>query len=103
MTTFIADTYHLLVRDVLATIRIPIWVIITLVQPIIWLVLYGQLFKRVVEIPGFAATSYVAFLLPGVVIMSAVFGSAWAGMGIIHDLDAGLWTACWRPRSTGAP
>lgn len=90
MTTFVADTFHLLVRDVRATIRIPIWVIITLVQPIIWLVLYGQLFKRVVEIPGFAATSYVEFLTPGVVIMSAVFGSAWAGMGIIQDLDAGV-------------
>ncbi len=90
MTTFIADTFHLLVRDVRATIRIPIWVIITLVQPIIWLVLYGQLFKRVIEIPGFAATSYVEFLTPGVVIMSAMFGSAWAGMGIIQDLDAGV-------------
>lgn len=90
MTTFIADTFHLLVRDVRATIRIPIWVIITLVQPIIWLVLYGQLFKRVVEIPGFAATSYVDFLTPGVVIMSAVFGSAWAGMGLLQDLDAGV-------------
>ncbi|MBX6341258.1 MAG: ABC transporter permease [Thermomicrobiaceae bacterium] len=90
MTTFVADTLHLLRRHVMTTLRIPIWVLVTLVQPIIWLALYGQLFRRVVEIPGFSASSYIQFLTPGVTIMTAMFGSAWAGMGLLDDLTTGV-------------
>ena len=35
--------------------RQPWWLVISIVQPILWLLLYGQLFKRVVELPGFDA------------------------------------------------
>lgn len=41
----------------------------------IWLLLFGQLFRNVVHIPGFtsAAGSYLEFLTTGVVIMTALF------------------------------
>jgi ABC-2 type transport system permease protein len=71
-------------------LRQPWYVALTLVQPIIWLVLYGQLFKRVVELPGFRSSSYIDFLTPGVVVMSALFSSGWSGMGVINDLDQGV-------------
>ena len=90
MRTFVADTWHLLIRHTRTTMRIPIWIAVTLTQPVIWLFLYGQLFRRIVELPGFEATSYIQHLTPGVVIMTAMFGSAWAGMGIIQDLDEGV-------------
>lgn len=90
MTTFTADTYHMLLRHIRTTLRIPIWIVVTLVQPVIWLTLFGQLFRRVVEIPGFEATSYIEFLTPGVVIMTAMFGSAWSGMSLIEDLNEGV-------------
>lgn len=88
--TFVADTFHLLIRHVRTTLRIPIWIVVTLTQPVIWLTLYGQLFRRVVDIPGFGSDSYIQFLTPGVIIMTAFFGSAWAGMGIIEDLQHGV-------------
>jgi ABC-2 type transport system permease protein len=87
---FVADTLHLLQRHLRATLRLPIWIIVMLVQPVIWLVLYGQLFRRVVELPGFAATSYIEFITPGVVVMTALFGALWSGMGMLEDLDAGV-------------
>lgn len=90
MTTFLADTWHLFVRHVRTTIRIPIWIAVTLIQPVIWLTLYGQLFRRVVDLPGFESGSYIQFLTPGVVIMTGLFGSAWAGMGLLQDLDEGV-------------
>ncbi|HEY8492061.1 MAG TPA: ABC transporter permease [Dehalococcoidia bacterium] len=90
MTTFVADTFHLTLRHVRTTLRIPIWVIVTLVQPVIWLTLYGQLFRRVVELPGFETGSYIQFLTPGIVVMTAMFGSMWSGMGIIEDLNEGV-------------
>ena len=71
-------------------LRQPWWVVISLVQPIIWLTLYGQLFKRVVELPGFNSGSYISFVTPGVVIMSALFAGGWNGMGMIMDMNQGV-------------
>ena len=48
------------------------------------------LFKRVVDIPGFATGSYIAFLTPGIVVMTALFSSGWAGMGFIIDMERGV-------------
>jgi ABC-2 type transport system permease protein len=52
--------------------------------------LFGQLFKRVVAIPGFEASSYVQFLAPGISIMTALFGAAYSGMGLLGDIDRGV-------------
>lgn len=54
-----------------------------LAEPVIWLLLYGALFKRVVEIPGFEGGSYIQFLTPGIVVMTASFSAGWAGMSLI--------------------
>jgi ABC-2 type transport system permease protein len=90
LNSFIADSLHLLVRHLLVTLRLPIWIAVSLVQPVIWLTLFGQLFRKVVEIPGFESASYIDFLTPGVVIMTAMFGSAWSGFGFIEDIGSGL-------------
>ena len=70
--------------------RQPWYVAITLVQPVIWLLLFGALFERVVDIPGFGGDDYVDFLVPGIVVMTALFSAGWSGMGIINDLDRGV-------------
>jgi ABC-2 type transport system permease protein len=70
--------------------RQPWYVALTLVQPLVWLLLYGQLFKRVVELPGFQTTSYMTFLAPGVIVMTAMFSGGWNGMGTIVDIDRGV-------------
>jgi ABC-2 type transport system permease protein len=90
MTTAIAQTWFLTVRLFRQLLRQPWWIAISLAQPVIWLVLYGQLFKRVVDIPGFGPQSYITFLAPGVVIMSALYGAGWSGMGVIDELDRGV-------------
>ena len=82
---------HLTMRSVRALIRQPWYVAVTLVQPIIWLLLFGQLFKSVIHIPGFAATgSYLEFLTPGVIVMTALMASAWAGTVYIEDMNRGV-------------
>lgn len=76
-------------------LRQPWFILMTLTQPVIWLILFGALFRNVSVIPGFAggasrATgSYLDFLLPGVLVMTALFSSGWVGMSIIEDLDPG--------------
>jgi ABC-2 type transport system permease protein len=62
-----------------------------LIQPIIWLLLFGQLFKNVIHIPGFApAGSYLEFITPGVVVMTALFNSGWSGTVYIEDMNRGV-------------
>lgn len=87
---FARHSWYLAQRHIRALLRQPIWIALTLFQPLIWLLLYGQLFRRVVELPGFGAGSYITFLTPGIVCMSAMFSSGWTGMGIIRDLDTGV-------------
>jgi ABC-2 type transport system permease protein len=68
----------------------PVFVIISIVQPVLWVLLFGQLFRSVTSIEGFGASSYVQFLAPGISIMTALFGAAYSGMGILGDIDRGV-------------
>jgi ABC-2 type transport system permease protein len=61
--------------------------VLLLVQPMVWLVLYGQLFKNVTRLGGFGTGSYITFLAPAIVVMNAFFGATWSGMSMIADLD----------------
>jgi ABC-2 type transport system permease protein len=88
--TLIRETLDMTVRHLRELWRQPWFVAVTLVQPVIWLLLFGALFKKVVEIPGFHGDSYIAFLAPGVVVMTAMFNSAWSGMALIEDLNRGV-------------
>ncbi len=88
--TLIRQTLYMTVRHLRELWRQPWFVGVTLVQPVIWLLLFGALFKKVVEIPGFHGHSYIAFLAPGVVVMTAMFNSAWSGMALIEDLNRGV-------------
>ena len=88
--TVIRHTLYMTLRHLRELWRQPWFVAITLVQPVIWLLLFGALFKRVIEIPGFHGHSYIAFLAPGIVVMTALFNSAWSGMALIEDLNRGV-------------
>ena len=70
--------------------RSPALIAFTLVQPAIWLLLFGQLFKGVVNLPGFSDSSYIAFLTPGIVMMTALMSSGWAGTTFITDMERGV-------------
>ena len=84
--TVARDTWWMVVRQARNLMREPIWIALLLIQPMIWLLLYGQLFSRVPALRGGART-YVEFLTPGIVVMNAFFGGTWAGMAMITDLD----------------
>ena len=80
-------TWFMIVRQTRNLMREPIWIVLMIVQPMIWLLLYGQLFKNVTRLGGFGTTSYVTFLAPAIVVMNAFFGATWSGMSMITDLD----------------
>jgi ABC-2 type transport system permease protein len=83
----LTDTWFLTVRQARNLMREPIWIALLLIQPMVWLVLYGQLFRNVTKLGGFGTESYITFLAPAIVVMNAFFGATWSGMSMINDLD----------------
>lgn len=83
---------YLTARSVRALLRQPAFAVLTLVQPAIWLLLFGQLFRATAQLPGFAdgRQTYLEFLAPGVVVMTALFSSGWAGTVYIDDMQRGV-------------
>jgi ABC-2 type transport system permease protein len=90
MTTIAAHTTWMTGRQLKAMLRQPAYLGILLIQPVIWLFLFGSLFRKVVELPGFASATYLDYLVPGVVIMSALSTSMWSGMGVLEEIDRGV-------------
>jgi ABC-2 type transport system permease protein len=88
--TGLKQTLFLFGRLMRNLFRQPIWIALMLIQPMFWLLLYSQLFRRITDLPGFGTTSYVDYLTPGIAVMTAFFSGTWAGMGTIEDLDRGV-------------
>jgi len=98
--TAVRQTMQMFVRNLRVLMRQPAYLLITLIQPIIWLLLFAALFKAVADIPGFHGT-YLNFFTPGVVVMLALFSAGWSGMGAVEDIQSGvmdrmLTTPVWR-------
>ena len=86
----LADTWYLFAKYMRITIRMPMWSLFTLIQPLIWLVIFGQLFQNMARVPGFPPdTSYIDFFIPGVLIMTVLFGSSWSGVSLLREITAG--------------
>jgi ABC-2 type transport system permease protein len=89
MSSVVRDTWWMTARRLAVFVRQPWFLVITLIQPVIWLFLFGSLFRKVVELPGFGAPSYLDYLVPGVIIMNAVSANMWAGMTMLEEIDRG--------------
>ena len=85
----IADTWYLFVRNLRNSFRVPFIWVMAVIQPLIWLLLFSQLFKTIVDIPGFPYENYLAYLAPGIILMTSLFGATFSGMGTLVDIDLG--------------
>src|SRR5512135_3567059 len=90
--TLASDTWYLFVRYLKKLIRNPILLFFSLFQPIIFLVLFTQLFSELSNFPGFLpeGVSYTQFATAGILLQNA-FGSALqSGTSIVLDIDSGF-------------
>lgn len=61
------------------------------IQPVLWLVVFGETFSRIRAIPT-GATPYLDYLAPGIIAQSAMFIAIFYGIQIIWERDAGILT-----------
>jgi ABC-2 type transport system permease protein len=80
------DTWLVFKRQLSLVLRNPVWLIIGLMQPLYFLLLFGPLLKPVL---GGGAQAYKIFV-PGLLVQLAMFGSLFVGFGLIAELRAGV-------------
>jgi ABC-2 type transport system permease protein len=86
----LSDTWYLTGRKLRALARQPVVLAMGVIQPVIWLFLFGEMFHKIIDIPGFSYQGpYLAYLIPGIVAMNAMSGNMWAGMAMIEEIDRG--------------
>jgi ABC-2 type transport system permease protein len=77
-------------RSWLKTIRRPVPLSFSFVQPLLWMLIFGFLFSRFTLGPEYAGFSYLDFVLPGICAMTVLFGASQAGISLVRDLQTGF-------------
>ncbi|MEI9939174.1 MAG: ABC transporter permease [Pseudomonadota bacterium] len=86
---FLAQTAAIVEIEVLKLARDPSEVLTRSVQPILWLMVFGQVFTRTHAIPTGTLT-YLEFMTPGVLAQSVLFTAIFYGIAIIWERDLGV-------------
>jgi ABC-2 type transport system permease protein len=88
---FARDTQLILGRQARLALRNPVWIVISLLQPVMFLVFFGPLFASVFNrglAPG-TGNAY-GYFVPGLLIQLGLFGSASVGFSIVADFRYGV-------------
>jgi ABC-2 type transport system permease protein len=76
-------------RQVRQSLRVPMTLVLGLLQPILYLLFFGPVFSRVSTKFGTEAKGLELFV-PGVLVQLGMFSSAFVGFGIIAELRLGI-------------
>ncbi|MBO0813320.1 MAG: ABC transporter permease [Microlunatus sp.] len=69
--------------------RQPVAIAMMIIQPIVWLLLYGQLFHNLPRLGGFGTDNYLEYLAPGIAVFTAFNHGAWEGGAVVQDIERG--------------
>jgi ABC-2 type transport system permease protein len=83
------ETFVVFQRHMRILLRNPVWVFFGLTQPILYLVLFGPLLKKVSG-GGLGGNASWSVFVPGLLLQLALFGAGFAGFGIIQELREGV-------------
>ncbi|MGZ4880401.1 MAG: ABC transporter permease [Halobacteriota archaeon] len=84
------DIWHIFIRAWKKTVRTPIIILSTLALPVLFLVLFSQIFTQFGNIPGFPAGGYTQFVVAGIILMNPLFDSGMAGNALVDDINSGF-------------
>jgi ABC-2 type transport system permease protein/oleandomycin transport system permease protein len=82
-----ADSGVMATRQLRKILRRPMYVVYLFVQPVILVLLFRYVFGGAINT---GRVSYVDFLMPGIIVMTAVFGALTTGLGLTEDIKAGV-------------
>ncbi len=88
MRTLFRDTGTVFWRAMRLSLRNPAWLVIMMMQPILYIVLFGPLLEPLSGQLG-AGNAYQIFV-PGILVQLGIFGSLFVGFGLIAEYRAGV-------------
>jgi ABC-2 type transport system permease protein len=85
---FLRETFIVFRRQLRIALRNPAWVIIGLLQPLLYLALFGPLLEPLAG--TFGADNAYALFVPGLLVQLGLFGALFAGFGLVAEWRAGV-------------
>jgi ABC-2 type transport system permease protein len=89
MSTLVADTRAVFTREMMLVLRDPFSLMFSLVQPLVFLALFGPLLSGSVDPAVLGGQSALQWFLPGVIVMISLFGTASAGSNLLFEITLG--------------
>jgi ABC-2 type transport system permease protein len=80
-------------RNITRSVRAPMLLAVSLLQPVVWLALFSQTFRGLGDVAQFRAQGYrdyLSFFTPGMVVLSMLFTGLQSGMATMSDIDSGM-------------
>ncbi len=89
LISFLKESLAIAEVELKKLIRDPIELFTRAVQPVLWIVIFGEVFSRVHGIPT-GKISYLAFITPGILAQSVLFSAIFYGIAVIWERDLGI-------------
>lgn len=87
---FFRDTWIIFKRAMILALQNPMWIAIGLLQPILYLSLFGPLLLKLTSVQGFPPGDAWQVFVPGLLVQLGIFGSAFVGFAIINEWRSGV-------------
>jgi ABC-2 type transport system permease protein len=87
VTEALADGGVVVKRNLIKIVRVPEYLLFTLVSPIMFVLLFAYVFGSSITLVG---TTYREFLIAGIFAQTVIFGSTFTGAGIAEDMQKGV-------------
>ncbi|KMS78288.1 MULTISPECIES: ABC transporter permease [Streptomyces] len=85
------DTQLIFARDMKLALRSPTWLLIGIMQPLLYLFLFGPLMVSVADhTPGFPPGGAWEVLTPALIVQTALFSGSFAGVGLLTEYRVGV-------------
>lgn len=90
MSRFVHDMLVAFRRSLTMTLQNPVWMLVSLMQPLLYLALFGPLLISVAQTPGFPEGDAWQVFVPGLLVQLGIFGASFVGFGIIAEWRQGV-------------
>lgn len=86
----VTDTWEITKRNLFRYLRLPRLVFFSSIQPIMFLTLFNFVFGGAISGTGIPGGKYINYLLPGILVQTAMFGGVQTGIGLAEDMTKGI-------------
>ncbi len=85
----VSDTLTITRRNLLVWMRVPAYIVFTVIQPVMFVLLFRYVFGGAIAVPGVPG-GYVNFLMPGIIAQTAAFATFGTAIALAQELKKGV-------------